>query len=160
MIRSFRNLLVLAMTLIIAGCTSSMVQLSQTYGAHFLDASFTEDQVIEAIMEGARTAGWLAKDQGAGNVLATYQVRVHTVTVQIKYTDSTKYTDSSYVIHYKSSSGMKMFCTESDKNYRKDLRVTGQESCGGSRDPKYIHGNYKKWVDSLSMSIQNSLASM
>lgn len=153
-IRSFRRFLVFAMTLIIAGCTASMIQLPQTYTAHFLDGSFTEGQVKEAILEGARAAGWLAKDLEAGYVLASYQIRVHRVTVQIRYTDT------FYAIQYKSSSGMKMFCTESDRNYRKDLRVSGQDPCPGGRDPLYIHGNYKKWTDSLNASIHNSLVTM
>ena len=144
---------VLVVMVIIAGCTSSMVRVLGVDDLHIIHKSLTEEQVREAIIEGAETAGWLAKDLGNGNILATYHIRVHTVHVQIDYINS------NYSIHYRSSNGMKMFCSERDKK-KNVVKVSGRDSCIGTGVPSYIHGAYKEWVDALNTGIQNSLASI
>ena len=143
---------VFVMTLFVSGC-SGTVPLYEVDHSHFVDGSLTEDQVKEAIIEGAETAGWLAKDLGGDKILVTYRIRVHTVHVEINYTDT------YYATRYKSSNEMKMFCTERDRDKARNIKVSGRQECPGGI-PKYIHGNYKKWVDSLNAAIQNSLASM
>lgn len=149
MTTSLRLLFILLMTSFIAGCAGSMVPLKEVDGQHFVERSLTKEQVKEAIMGGAAAAGWRAKDLGSDYILATYQIRTHTVHVKIDFTDV------YYTAYYGSSNGMKMFCSEKDKkNHR--LIVSNQQSCA----PAYIHGNYKKWMDSLNTAIQNSLAAM
>ena len=152
MISRSRLLLVFVMALFVAGC-SGMVRLSEVDGQHFVDRPLTKDQVKEAIMEGAQAAGWQAKDLGSDFILATYRIRVHTVHVNIDFTNS------YYITHYKISNEMKMFCTERDRDKARNIKVSGRQECPGGI-PKYIHGNYKKWVDSLNTAIQSSLASM
>jgi hypothetical protein len=147
---------VFVMTLFFTGCTGSMVELFSVNQSHTIDPSLTEEQITQALIKGAESAGWVAKDVGGHRILATYQVRVHSVKVQISHTPG-YYT---YTINYLSSYGTKMFCTERDRKKTRNLRVSGQESCPGDSAPAYIHGNYKKWVDALNTSIQNSLAAM
>ena len=65
MISRSHLLVVFVMTLFVSGC-SGMVPLHEVDESHFVDRSLTEDQVKEAIIEGAETAGWLAKDLGGG----------------------------------------------------------------------------------------------
>jgi len=152
MTRYLRVLLIFTTASFLAGCTSSMVTVVDVDGLHIIHRSLTKARVKEAIIEGAETAGWLTKDMGDGRILATYHVRNHTVHVRIDYINS------NYRTGYSSSNGMKMFCSERDKKTHQ-LKVSGRDKCrtGG---PAYIHGNYKKWVDSLNTSIQNSLSSI
>ncbi len=143
---------VFVMTLFVAGC-SGMVRLSEVDGQHFVERSLTKDQVKEAIIEGAESAGWIAKDLGSDYILATYRIRSHTIHVNIDFTNS------YYITNYKTSNRMKMFCTERDRDNARNLKVSGRQECPGGI-PLYIHGNYKIWVDSLNAAIQSSLASM
>ena len=121
---------------------------------HTIGRSLSNEKIHEAILDGAQLAGWNAKTLPSGRIRATYHVRNHTVHVEVFYTDAW------YKITYQSSNGMKMFCTTSDRDKLKGVKVSGRDSCPGNGAPMYIHGNYKKWVDSLSMSIQSSLASI
>ncbi len=148
----WRLLLTFTMSLFITGCATSMVRVVDFEDLHIIHKPLTEEQVKEAIVEGAAASGWLTKDMGNGRILATYHVRTHTVHVRIDYRNS------NYSTGYSSSNGMKMFCSERDKKTHQ-LKVTGRDKCrtGG---PAYIHGNYKKWMDALNAAIQNSLASM
>ena len=149
-----RVLFILMMTLFIAGCAPFMVSLYEVDDVHLFDGAFTKDQVKEAIIEGADFAGWRAKDVGNDTILVSYLVRIHTVDVEIDYSES------FYVTRYKSSSGMKMFCTEKEKIKYRNMIVSGQQDCPGLRKPAYIHKGYKEWMDSLNAAIQNSLARM
>ena len=143
-------LFVFVMTLFVAGC-SGMVPLHKVDESHFVDGSLTEDQVKEAIIQGIEAAGWFAKDLGGDEILATYRIRTHTVHVVINYTDT------YYATRYKSSSEMKMFCTQRDRDNARNIKISGRQECPGGI-PMYIHGNYKIWVDSLNASIQRELA--
>ena len=147
-----RLLFVFVMTLLVAGC-SGMVPLYEVDESHFVDGSLTEDQVKEGLIQGAETAGWLAKDLGGDEILATYRIRTHTVHVVINYTDT------FYATRYKSSNEMKMFCTRRDRDNARNIKISGRQECPGGT-PLYIHGNYKIWMDSLNAAIQSSLASM
>ncbi len=147
-----RLLFILTITLFILGCTGSMVVVSRVDGTQFIDRALTKEQVREAIMEGAERAGWSTKDIGNDKILAVYSIRVHTISVEILYYES------SYSVNYSSSTGMKMFCTSKDRDKTRDLKVSGHETCPYGWNPHYIHGNYKKWVDELNVAIQREIA--
>ena len=153
MISRSRLPFILVMALIVAGC-GGVVPLHEVDGTRVFDRELSKEQVKEAIVEGAEKAGWRAKDLGNDKILATYIVRVHTVHVNILYTDS------DYSINYNFSVGMKMFCTKKDKEKARNLKVSGRATCPGGRSPLYIHGSYKIWVDSLNNAIQSELATM
>ena len=146
-------LFVFVMTLFVAGC-SAMVPLHEVRYSYIVDVSLSKDQLKEAVIKGAQTADWLTKDLVGDKLLAPYRIRDHTVHLEISYTDS------FYVTRYKATTGMKMFCTVQDKLKDRNIKISGQHGCLGDRAPMYIDGNYKKWMDSLNASIQNSLASM
>jgi hypothetical protein len=147
-----RWLFVFVMISFVIGC-SGMVPLHEVDKSHFVDRSLPKDQVKEAIIEGAETAGWRAKDLGGDMILATYRIRTHMIHVEINYTDT------YYATRYKSSNEMKMFCTQRDRDNARNIKVSGRQECPGGI-PLYIHGNYKIWVDSLNAAIQSSLAFM
>jgi hypothetical protein len=129
-----------------------MVTVVDVDGLHLIHKSLTKEQVKEAIIDGAETAGWLTKDIRDGRILATYHVRNHTVHVRIDYINS------EYSTSYSSSGGMKVFCSVRDKKtHQLKVTVSGKDRCrtGG---PAYIHGNYKVWVDALNVSIQREIA--
>ncbi len=147
-----RFLIVLLAIPLIASCLGSMVVVSRVDGTQVFDRTLTKEQVKEAIIEGAEKAGWRAKDLGNNEILVTYSIRMHTVHVNIPYTVS------YFSINYSSSNGMKMFCTIKDKEKTHDLKVSGRETCPLGSNPLYIHGNYKKWVDALNVSIQREIA--
>ena len=153
MIIPSRLLFVFAVTLFVSGC-SAMVPLHEVRNSYIVDGSLTKDQLKEAIIKGAQTTDWLTKDLVGDKILATYRIRDHTVHLEISYTDY------FYVTRYKATTGMKMFCTVQDKLKDRNIKISGQQGCLGDRAPMYIDGNYKKWVNSLNASIQNSLASM
>ncbi len=153
MISRSRLPFIFVMALTVAGC-GGVVPLHEVDGTRVFDRELSKEQVKEAIVEGAEKAGWRAKDLGNDKILATYIVRVHTVHVNILYTDS------YYSINYNSSIGMKMFCTRNDKEKARNLKVSGRATCPGGRGPLYIHGSYKIWVDSLNNAIHFELAAM
>jgi hypothetical protein len=154
MTRSLCLSVVTVAAICLAGCASNIIPMYEVDATHTIGRSLTEAQIQEAILGGAEIAGWRAKTLPSGRILATYHVRSHTVNVQIFYTDAW------YQVTYHSSNGMKMFCTTSDRDKLKGVKVSGRDSCPGNGAPMYIHGNYKKWVDVLNNGIQNSLASI
>ncbi len=153
MIRRLHLLFVFVMALFVAGC-SGVVPMYEVDKAHTFDPSLTVEQIKEGILEGAQAAGWNAKVLSSGRILTTYRIRVHTVHMEIFYTDA------YYQFTYKSSTGMKMFCTEQDRLKARNIKTSGRQNCPGNGAPMYIHANYKKWVDSLDSAIHTSLASM
>jgi hypothetical protein len=146
---TLRFLLVLCGVLLIAGCSGSMVALHEVNNNHIIDKSLTKDQVKESILEGAKNAGWVAEVQGSSSILATYQIKIHTVQVNIGYSEF------YYAPYFKSSIAMKMKCASTDKRHI----VSGYKSCPGNFPPYAINANYKNWIDQLNAAIQNSLAS-
>lgn len=148
-----RNSLKLSAVLLIAGCASvPMIDVWQTNYPHRIEGTMDKQQIGKSILEGAEYAGWVAHDQGNDSIAASYQVRIHTVNVDIRYTEE------AYRINYKSSTAMKMACTHSDKSNRR-YRVSGKSNCPENQPPVAIHAAYKTWVDSLAASINRSLAS-
>ena len=145
---------VLILTLLwITGCASSWVPIHEINNAnHPVDSSLSDDQIKQAILGGARDAGWQTEALQDNRILATYHVRDHTVHVEILYTDW------YYKVSYKDSDGMKIYCNASDRDKHRKPKVSGRDSCFST--PHYIHGNFKAWVDSLNAAIAKSLASI
>ncbi len=112
----------------------------------------TQDAVKAAIKSGASTAGWGTQDAGSGKIVATYQIRVHTVVADINYSAN------GYSIIYRRSDQMKVICTQADKDTNR-VTVTGQSDCPGGARPEYIHGNYRVWFDDLNAAIVAALGS-
>lgn len=115
--------------------------------------NLSEDQVKKGIALGAGIAGWRVQDVNPGHIMATYNIRVHTVIVDIRYDAN------SYSISYKDSREMKAYCSKEDKAKNQGLIVTGRASCPGG-DPAYIHGNYNDWVRSLDNAIAAALSTI
>jgi hypothetical protein len=137
---------------LVAGC-ATMVAVKDVNETHNIEKQLTKEQVKESILEAAKYARWRVQDLGSGTILATYNVRVHTVEVRIAYTES------SYSLYYKSSNEMKMYCTKKDFDKKKGKVVSGIQACPGDMPPYAIHGAYQTWVDDLNHDIQTSLAS-
>ncbi|MCZ6868266.1 MAG: hypothetical protein O7G84_02020 [Gammaproteobacteria bacterium] len=135
----------------LTGC-ASMISLKDVDGSGTVDRSLTQKQVKEAIEEGAEKVGWITKEGKDDKILASYWIRSHLVAVEITYSAD------SYDIQYKSSSRMKAFCSEADKQAARNIILTGQQTCPGYADPLYIHGNYGVWINELKQSIEYSLA--
>ena len=153
--KTYWNLvLILSVSFLTGGCANLMVELHESEGTYTFENGLTKSQVKGAVLEGAESAGWRVKDVGDDKIYLTYSVRAHTVTEEIFYTET------YYRYTYESSSNMKMFCTEQDKLDNDNLKISGQQECPYGRDPRYVHPNYKKWIDSLNTTIQNSLANL
>jgi hypothetical protein len=152
MIDVSRIFLCLMAVLWLTGC-SGMVALNSIDGSGSVDRSLTQEQVKEAIEEGAERVGWITKEGKNDTIVASYRIRSHSVAVEIAYSVD------SYDVRYKSSSEMKVFCSEADKQAARNIIVTGRQSCPGYADPVYIHGNYADWIKELKQSIDHSLAS-
>jgi hypothetical protein len=127
-----------------------MVTFHEVKDSHIYKRTFSNEQIKESIIEGSRYAGWETQDQGNNNILATYRIRVHIVTVNIYYTEI------EFTALYKSSTLMKMACTQRDY-YNRWYLESGKSNCVGNRRPVYIQKNYKVWVESLVASIKSSL---
>lgn len=145
---------ILGMVLLISACAPFMVPVREVDTTHDVYGAPTKEQVREAIMEGAKDAGWRVKDWGDDKLLASYTYGQHTINLEIDYSDS------FYVTRYHSSNRMKMFCTEQDKKAYRGMVVSGQHACPGDRPPAYIHKSYKEWTDSLNRSIQFALGNV
>jgi hypothetical protein len=141
----------IAMALSLIGC-GQMVPIDGVSGSGTVDRALTMGQLREAIEDGAQNAGWTTKEKGDGKIIASYRIRQHSVIVMINYSED------GYDIDYKSSMEMKVQCTDSDYKNSKNIIVTGRQSCPGFADPKYIHGNYQKWITRLKGSIDHSIA--
>ena len=137
---------------VLLGCSTGWVRVDDFHDVHDVDGALTKPQMVEAIIEGARDAGWRARDLGNDKVLATYAVRVHSVQVEIDVGDG------FYVTRYKSSSGMKVFCTQRDRDYLRNMKITGEQQCPGFSSPAYIHSAYETWMNALNASIQREIS--
>lgn len=155
--KTFHRILILAAAISFAACaqrSAHWVRLYDVDTVHSIDKHLTKEQITGAVLKGAENAGWRAKDLGDGRILATYSVRVHTVHVEITIDDA------AYDTRYRSSTGMKVYCSWEDKQKRRNIKITGRDECPGQVDPAFIHYGYKQWVDSLNNSIRLSLASV
>ena len=145
---SIRLLILILGVALTASCSGGLVALHDVNNVRQIDKPLSEDQVKESILEGAANAGWQVEDLGFHTIRATYQIRIHTVHVEIGYSDS------FFRPYYKSSIAMKMRCSKRDKGYI----VSGNKNCPGDQLPYSINANYKIWIDSLVASIESSLA--
>lgn len=144
------RLAAIAAALWLTGC-SQMIPIAQVNDLGTIERSLTKDQVAAAIEEGARNAGWIPKNIGDERIAATYRIRNHTVDVMIHYSEDL------YRINYKSSTEMKVQCSESDWKSSRNIIITGRQSCPGFETPLYIHENYGNWIAYLKASIDHSL---
>ena len=90
--------------------------------------NLTATQVRDGIIRGGSKIGWQMREEKKGLVLATWDARDHSVTVEIPYTAK------DYTIHYRESVNM---------------LDDGQGE---------IHKNYKRWIDRLYKNINAELA--
>ena len=140
---------------IITGCVS--ISPLHNINDHAIVLELSEQQVKEAVHKGIEAAGWTVEKEGPGKILATYIRRIHTVAVNIRYTEK------NYSINYAYSINMKVNCT--DQNKEKGANVIGatitkwpEETCGGAR-PALIHEAYNEWVERLNSEISAALTS-
>jgi len=112
----------------------------------------SEQQVNEAINQGIESAGWVIENEAPGKILATYTHRIHTIAVNIRYTEE------NYSINYAYSINMKVHCTDKDKAKGVILTKWPEETCGGAR-PALIHSKYNEWVENLDSEINAALSS-
>lgn len=149
-----RLMLICVSAFLLQSCTASYVALNEVDHSHVIGRKLNEEQIKQAILTGADNAGWKAEDLGNNGILATYRIRVHTVKVKIYYTDS------SYTTTYDSSVGLKMFCNDYDRYKTRRKKISGLQECPGNLKPRYVHGNYKKWMETLEASIDKQIGSI
>jgi hypothetical protein len=151
-----RTLMLLYGVLLVAGCASggsegALVGLYEVDDSRIIDGTLTISQIKESILQGAKSVGWEAKDQGNDRILAIFHIRTHTIYINIDYSESL------YSTRYRSSIGMKMACSRWE-NKKFKFKVSGIENCPYDAAPFTIHANYKIWIDRLNAAIQTSLA--
>jgi len=135
---------------LLSACEPLLIPMSELDGQP-VATSLTQEQVRAAIKSAASTAGWEAQDAGPGSILATYNIRVHTVVVDISYTET------GYSINYDRSNEMKVHCSEAEKTKGR-IKITGPDICPDGAKPIYIHKNYQAWIDQLNAAIVRALA--
>ena len=131
----FLLLLLIALLAVAAGCrrTSNVATPSGGAAAATAQASFSAQDMREAILKGCADKNWRAVETDANTIEATNTVRgKHTVVVSIPYTAA------SYSINYKSSSNMG-YKAKSDGSFS-------------------IHPNYNNWVGNLDKAIRAHIA--
>ena len=135
--------------LFITGCVS-IIPLDNI-DDHTIVQELSEQQVKEAVHTGIEAAGWTVENEAAGKILATYTVRVHTIAVNIRYTEK------NYSINYAYSINMKVHCTD---KHQGEIFLTNwpEVTCDGAR-PALIHKAYNEWVENLNSEINMALSS-
>ncbi len=137
--------------LFITGCVS-IIPL-KNIDDQVIGRDLSEEQVKEAIHSGIEAAGWTTEKEGPGKILAAYTRRVHTIAVNIRYTEN------NYSINYAYSNNMKVYCSDKEKAKGVVVAKWPEESCGGAR-PQLIHAAYEKWVEELKSEIDAALSSI
>lgn len=125
-----RNLtLVLSVSLLFAACSN--LKKIETVSGNPIPEKLTNAQIVEAIIAGGLTRGWIIKksESSESTLTGTLNLRRHMVEVEIPYTKS------SYSIVYKDSEGMKYFAGENK-----------------------IHKKYSRWILNLTQAIDLKLA--
>ena len=145
-----RALVWFSAALLLIGC-SSMVAIDDVPASGTINRDLTKEQIGKAIEDGAFNAGWIPKDIGNDQIMASYRVRSHSVLVMIEYSEDI------YNIRYSSSREMKVQCTEADHKAAPNIIVTGRQSCPGLQKPLYIHANYGPWIANLKHSIDQAI---
>ncbi len=149
-----RSFAIALVALFLLACAPKYIQMHNIRDEP-VPAGLTQEQVGKGVRMGAAVAGWDAQSRGPGRMQATYRVRVHTVTVDIRYTEY------NYSIDYETSHQMKVYCSEEDKEAGVGRRLTtGGGACPGVDQPAYIHENYREWIDQLNRSIKAALATI
>ncbi len=139
---------VLAIVLLsLVGCQSGMIPIASIHGQN-INSELSQDQNRKAIKIGAITAGWRVDEVSDTQMLATYQIRGHTVVVSIDYSAD------DYSIQYKSSIQMKVKCGAVYDARKPTMVTNGASPCPGGAPPTYIHQAYKGWIDGLNSAIQ------
>ncbi len=137
--------------LFLLACSPKYIQMYNIHNEP-VPAGLTQEQVGKGVRMGATVAGWKAHSRGPGRTQATYNIRAHTVTVDIRYSEY------NYSIDYETSHQMKIYCTEEDKEAGIGRTLTtGGGACPGVDQPAYIHENYRVWIDQLNRSINAAL---
>jgi len=138
--------------LFITGCVSTLAPLHNINDYTILH-ELSEQQVKEAVYKGIGAASWTIENAAPGKILATYTRRIHTIAVNIKYTEK------NYSINYAYRKNMKIHCTDKDKGKTIILTKWPEETCSGAR-PAMIHKAYYKWVKRLNSKIKTALSSI
>ena len=146
--RALRIPLLCVASFLLAGCTGMIPVYNISYEP--VGNGLTQEQVGHAIETGAAAVGWRTNVVSPGQILATYNIRSHTVMVDISYTDG------YYSIDYSNSIEMKIKCPQDVRDPRKPARVSDGDPgiCGPGKLPSEIHGNYKGWIDTLNSAIK------
>ena len=131
----------------LVGCQSGIISMPSIYG-QFINSELSQDQNRKAIKIGAISAGWRVDEVSDTQMLATYQIRGHTVVVSIDYSAD------EYSIQYKSSINMKVKCGAVYDATKPTMVTKGQSPCPGGAPPTFIHQAYKGWIDQLNRAIQ------
>ncbi len=90
-----------AVFLLLAGLAQAGYEEIYNVEGAAIPQGLTQDKIVKAIKAGGAQRGWVIDEQGPGHLLATLNIRSHTVRADIHY-DST-----SYSITYKDSVNMK-----------------------------------------------------
>lgn len=110
--RRLSSLVVLAAALSAAACTTApIMNVNSAAATSASGKSLSADQVRSAIIRAGAALGWQMKDEGAGKLVGTLQLRDHTAVVDIPYTAS------SYSITYRSSVNLQERGGQIHRNY-------------------------------------------
>ena len=134
------------------GCQATMIPVHNLYNQH-VPGNLSQDSIQNAIKSGANSAGWQVSDVTDNQMLATYNIRSHTVIVSIGYAAD------GYSILYKNSNHMKVKCGTRPNMSANPNVTSGLDACPGGTTPTYIHVNYKEWIEQLNAKISAALKS-
>lgn len=110
------------------GCSPNMAMVrSPKYELNTVEPSLSEDQVAQAVRQGAVAAGWSIVSEKPGVVLARASEGGHHATVSVRYDDN------GYVISHESSS--------------EGLKYDGET----------IHRRYNYWVERLDRFVKQEM---
>ncbi|MDR1657001.1 MAG: hypothetical protein LBT47_05525 [Deltaproteobacteria bacterium] len=130
-----KHLLLSALLIVSVGLITGCFRQSAIVNLHDLPAvgssgrNLSAASVKQAIIAGARTRGWVARELSPGVITATLAVRAHTAEVEIPYNST------SYSIVYKNSNNLK---------YQPSTQT--------------IHSQYNTWIVYLHQAIESQLA--
>jgi len=147
-----RKWLLATVVLVLAGCQARMIPMHNLYNQH-VNGELGQAAIGEAIKSGAVSAGWRIDAASESNMFATYNIRAHTVVVNIGYSAD------RYSILYRGSSHMKVKCGTRPDSGMKPKVTSSASACPGDTVPTQIHENYKDWIEQLNRSISAALQS-
>jgi hypothetical protein len=110
--RRISSIVVLVAAATIAACTSApIMNVNSAAVTNASGKSLSADQVRSAIIRAGAALGWQMKDEGAGKLVGTLQLRDHTAVVDIPYSAS------NYSIAYRSSVNLQERGGQIHRNY-------------------------------------------